>query len=301
MELRQLRQFIAVADAQSFSRAAEKLHMAQPPLSVAIRKLEEEVGTPLFEREARGVRLTPAGHAALDAARRCLVDADDVITRARLAADGDEGTLRIGVIGSVIFGLMPQFINQYSTRHPRVRLEVREATNYEIMTALADGTLDAGFVRVPTTRVSGVQLLMIEEDVFCVAMPLTHPLTSKKTLVPEDLNDQPFIGYSPSRAGGLHAAVTLLLRRANITPRLTQEAVQVRTAIGLVESGLGVALVPQINVAHMPRNVAYRPLRKQPPDTHIGIAFAYRETNETPPAKRFREMVGATKVRQGKF
>lgn len=301
MELRQLRQFVAVADTQSFSRAAEKLHMAQPPLSVAIRKLEAEIGTPLFEREPRGVHLTPAGHAALDAARRCLADADEVIVRARLAADGDEGTMRIGVIGSVIFGLMPQFIRQYSARHPRVRLEVREATNDEIMTALADGTLDAGFVRVPTTHASGVQLMMIEEDVFCVALPLTHPLTRKKALVPADLDDEPFIGYSPSRAGGMHAAVTRLLQRTHATPRLTQEAVQVRTAIGLVESGLGVALVPQINVAHMPGNVAYRPLRKQPPDTRIGIAFAYRETNETPPAKRFREMVGATKVRRGEF
>jgi DNA-binding transcriptional LysR family regulator len=292
MDLRQLRQFAAVAEELSFRRAAERLYMAQPPLSVAIRKLEEEIGVRLFERGSRGVRLTAGGHAAYDAALKCLRDADEVASAARAAANGEAGRLRIGFIGTVTFGLMPRLIRAFGTRYPNVKLELHESTNAEACSAVENGTLDIGLVRVPTARPPAVKFQLIESDVFCIALPTRHKLARQKSLRLKDLADEPFIGYAPSRAGGLHAAVTQLLQRAGVSPAVTQEAVQVQTVIGLVESGLGLALVPKISSAHASRRVAFRPIRDLPRDAVIGIALAYHASEESVVARRFRESVG---------
>lgn len=291
MDLRQFRQFAAVAETLSFRRAAERLCMAQPPLSVAIRKLEDEIGVALFERASRGVRLTAAGHAAYEVAQRCLRNADELASSARAAAQGEAGRLRIGFVGSVTFGLMPRFVRAFSHRYPNVKLELREATNAEAVSAVDGGMLDIAFVRVPTMRPPTVEFQHIESDLFCIALPAGHPLASRKSLRLKDLNHEPFIGYAPSRAGGLHAAVTQLLQRAGVSPTVAQEGVQVQTLIGLVASGLGLALVPTVSAAHAPKSVAFRPIRDLPRDAVIGIALAYPATDESVVARRFRELV----------
>lgn len=292
MELRQLRQFVTVAETLNFRRAAERLCMAQPPLSVAIRKLEEEVGVALFERAPRGLRLTEAGQAALETARKCLRDAQELVSAARAAAQGEAGHLRVGFVGSVTFGLMPHFVRAFSGRYPNVKLELREVTNAEAVAAVDGGTLDVAFVRVPTMRPSSVAFQHIESDVFCIALPARHRLASQKALRLRELASEPFVGYAPSRAGGLHAAVTQLLQRAGVSPTVAQEGVQVQTLIGLVESGLGLALVPTISAAHAPTGVAFRPIRDLPRDAVIGIALAYHATEESVVARRFRDLVG---------
>src|SRR3954469_8250206 len=134
MDLRQLRQFMTLAEERSFSAAARRLFMAQPALSVAIRKLEEEIGSPLFLRGSRGVRLTAAGEAARHAAQRCLAAAADIPTAARLAAGGEAGSLRIGFSGSVTVRLLPRLLQAFSRRYPAVKLELREGTNLELLT-----------------------------------------------------------------------------------------------------------------------------------------------------------------------
>jgi DNA-binding transcriptional LysR family regulator len=292
MDLRQLKQFVAVAETRSFSRAAERLCMAQPPLSVAIRKLEEEIGFPLFERGSRGVQLTPAGTAALEAARKCLRDAEEVLSAARAAAGGEAGRLRIGFIGSVTFGLMPRLIQAFRARYPNVKLELVEATNQELLSAVEGETLDIGFLRMPTAQPPGVNVQLIERDVFVAALPAQHGLARRKSLSMKDLANQPFIGYAPSRVGGLHAAVTQLLMHAGVSPSVTQEAVQVQTVMGLVASGLGMALIPSVNATAASDLIAIRPIRDLPRASSIGIGLAYRASNESVVAKRFREVVG---------
>lgn len=300
MELRQLRQFVMVAETLNFRRAAERLCMAQPPLSVAIRKLEEELGVPLFERAPRGLRLTEAGQASLEVARRCLRDAQELASAARAAAEGEAGQLRVGFVGSVTFGLMPRFVRAFSGRYPKVKLELREVTNAEAVTAVDGGTLDIAFVRVPTMRPPAVMFQHIESDVFCIALPAGHRLAGKKAVRLTDLATEPFVGYAPSRAGGLHAAVTQLLQRAGVSPTVAQEGVQVQTLIGLVESGLGLALVPTVSAAHAPAGVAFRPIRDLPRDAVIGIALAYHATGESMVARRFRDLVGEQSESDGR-
>ena len=293
MELRQLRQFVAVAETQSFRRAAERLCMAQPPLSVAIRKLEQEIGIALFARSSRGVRLTAPGEAALEAARKCLHESEEVASVAKAVASGEAGRLRIGFIGSVSFGLMPRLVQSFGRRYPNVRLHLREATNRELLSWVEDQTIDIGFVRVPTARPASVQFQLIQKDVFCAALPAQHPLARKKSVSLKELGMQPFIGYTPSRVGGLNAAVAQIFEQAGITPSVAQEAVQVQTVIGLVESGLGVALVPSINAPHASRRVAFRPIRNLPANPAIGIALAYHAKAESLVARRFRESAEA--------
>jgi len=290
MDLRQLRQFVAVAEARSFRRAAERLFMAQPPLSVAVRKLEEEIGVALFERGARGVRLTAPGAAALEAARKCLRDSEEVASAARAVAKGEAGRLRIAFIGSATFGLVPRLIQAFNRRYPNVKLELREATNLEALTAVETGAIDLGFVRLPAIRPAGVNLQTVVNDVFCAALPARHPLAKRKTLSLKDFADEAFIGYMPSQVGGgLHAAVTQLFMHAGVSPRVAQEAVQVQTVIGLVESGLGIALVPSVNAPNASKSVAFRPIRDLPRGASIGIALAYHADEESVVAKRFRE------------
>ncbi|MFC5521823.1 LysR family transcriptional regulator [Polaromonas jejuensis] len=291
MDLRQLHQFVTVAEAQSFRRAAERLFMAQPPLSVAIRKLEEEIGTPLFERSARGVRLTAAGESALVAARKCLAGAQDVATAARAAAGGETGHLRIGFTGSATFGLLPRAIQAFSRRYPEVRLTLQEMTNQQLLSLVQAQQLDLGFVRVPTSRPPGVHFEVLERDVLCVALHPDHPLAGKAALSLRDLADQDFVGYVPSPVGGLHAAATSLLQKADVAPHITQEAVQVATVIGLVGSGLGLALVPSANTRYYTANVVYRPLNDLPRGESIGIALVHRPDSSNPAVRHFLSSV----------
>lgn len=291
MELRQLRQFVAVAEAKSFSIAAERLCMAQPPLSVAIRKLEHEIGAALFAREPRGVRLTPAGAAALEVATRCLREADRFALSAREADKGEAGELRIGFIGSVSYDMLPNLVQAFAARYPKVRLELREATNQLALKAVQEGSLDLGIIRTPALPPHGVTLQVIATDVFCVALPIGHPLTAKRSLRLVDLAHEPFIGYKPSQPGtALHAVMLQLFREAGIVPRVAQEAVQVQTVVGLVASGLGVALVPSLHAAHSTTRVVFRPLRDPVQDASIGIALAHKASDEPAVSRRFRDL-----------
>jgi DNA-binding transcriptional LysR family regulator len=290
MELRQLAQFVAVAEMESFSRAAERLCMAQPAVSVAVRKLEEEIGVSLLERGARGVRLTDAGKAALEAARKCLRERDEVLSSARMAGKGEAGLLRIGFVGTATFELLPRLIEPFSERYPRVRLDLFESTNRDLLQSVATGALHIAVVRTPTATPSGVALQFIEKDVFCVALPARHPLAHKESVSMKDLADEPFIGYEPSRASTIHAAMTQLCLQTGIMPRITQEGVQVQTVIGLVASGLGVAIVPSVHSGFGARRVAFRPIRGLPSASTIGMALAYRVGKDTGAAKRFLEV-----------
>lgn len=288
MELRQIRQFLALAESGSFSLAAEKLHMAQPALSVAIRKLEEELGTPLFVRQPRGVQLTAAGLAATGPARQALAAAVRIKESAMSAASGETGLLRIGFSGSVTVRLLPQVVQAFSHRFPAVRLELEEGTNLELLTKVESGSLDAGLVRVPARRPPALSFQLMEKDIFCLALPKDHPLAKRKKVKLAELENHAFIGYAPSPVGGLHAAASELLQRAGVAPRITQEAVQVQTVLGLVASGLGIALVPAANTPFQQSTGAvFRPISDLPANSSIGIALAKRQDNENPALQHF--------------
>lgn len=294
MELRQLKQFVAVAELGSFRLAAERLHMAQPPLSVAIRKLEEELGHVMFVRTSRGTSLTVAGEAILRAARTCLHAAADIKEQAELASSGLSGTLKIGFSGSVAVRILPAIVRSFREQYPQIRLELREETNAGMLAQVESDALDAVFVRLPTTRPHDMLFRVVEDDRFCLAVPRRHSLVKQRSISLSALEGQPFIGYASSPVGGLHAAVARVLQRAGVAPRITQETVQVQTALGLVASGLGVAMVPAANTPYQRLlGAVFRPIADLPPDCGIGIALFYRRSNDSPVLARFVDVASA--------
>lgn len=299
MELRQLRYFVTVAETLNFRRAAEQLNMAQPPLSVAIRHLEEEVGAKLFERKNRRVLLTEAGRAALSEARKCLHQATETARVARAASAGETGLVRLAFAGSATYSLLPTLLPIYRARHPRVMLELREGTNTQILSLLEHQEIDLGIVRVPTALPPRFEVTTVEHDVLVAALPVDHPLARKPRLAMADLADQPLVNHASSgHVGGLKAATAALFQQAGIQPRIEQEAVQIHTIISLVASGLGIALVPSVSGRYASDRVVYRRIEDAPAAASVGLAIAYDPARENSAARKF--LVAALETTRGR-
>ncbi|REE07395.1 DNA-binding transcriptional LysR family regulator [Paraburkholderia sp. BL27I4N3] len=290
MELRQLQQFIVLAETLNFRATAERLFMTQPPLSVSIRKLEDEIGVKLFTRTTHDVQLTLAGEAILDEARQALFHATEVGRIARLTAQGLSGQLRIGFVGSAKYSLLPQLLPPFRKQYPEVALKFFEESNSWILEALESHRIDIGIVRVPLTTGRKIEYRVVEHDEFVIALPAAHPLAKKPRLALPDIAGEPFIQYTASDVPGLHALTMLLFQDAGFMPHVAQEAVQVSTVLFLVESGMGVALVPSAASRNASRKVAFRRLKKMPSHVSIGLAIAYNPKYETATARRFSEM-----------
>ncbi len=269
MDLRQLRYFIALAETGNFHRAAERLNMAQPPLSVAIRKLEEELGAPLFERESRGVRLTDAGRAALPTARATLEQAALVRDVVRQGAIGESGSISVGFVGSAISAALPRIIPAFRRRYPKVDLRLEEMTSVSIAEALGARNLDVGLVRLPLMRPGDLDIAVIERDELVAALLADHPLARRRSLRIADLAAEPLVLHGPVSV--LRSVVMLACQRAGFAPRIAQEATQVQTILSLVQSGLGIALVPAGMARITPEGVRLLRLA-EPVSIEMGIA-----------------------------
>jgi len=269
MDLRQLRYFVQLAEKLNFHRAAEALNMSQPPLTVAIRRLEEELGAQLFEREPRGVRLTVAGEAALAPARAALAQAERVREAVRLGAGGESGRLRIGFVGSAVAECLPRVIPHFRQRFPQVEVELEEMATTEIAAAIEARRIDVGLVRLPVMDRANLDIAVIERDHLVVGLPADHPLAARKAIDIADLSNEPFVVISPHSV--LHTVVYILCQQAGFKPRVAQEANQLLTVLSLVQSGLGVALVPSRLARFAPEAVRLIPLT-EPVATDMGIA-----------------------------
>jgi DNA-binding transcriptional LysR family regulator len=296
MDLRRIRHFSVLAETLNFSRAAERLHIAQPALSVSIQKLETELGTRLFERTPTGVVLTPSGQAALIEARRLLYQGEQLVRSVRDAALGTAGRLRIGFVGSAIYGLIQGLIPKFRALYPGVELELHEATSNRIMEMLNEEALEIGLIRAPVLQPSPMTILTLRRDRFIAALPQDHPLAARPRLTLSELAREPFIMYSALHASGLHRAAMVACEAAGIAPTISQEAIQIPTVLALVESGLGVALVPEVMRAHRQEHVVYRGLDGLPQAAETALALAYQAGLENPAAERFIELARSQAV-----
>lgn len=290
MDFRHLRQFVVLAETLNFRRAADKLHMSQPPLSVSIRKLETELGVSLFSRGPDGVRLTDGGKAALEHARQALFQAGQFQLAARAADTGNAGLLRVGFVGSATHAILPRLLTRFRQRHPGVRLVLREATSIRIMQQLGEESLDIGVVRIPVSADAHTRLMALQTEQFVLAMPGKHPQARRATLRLKDLSEEGFVMYTASEAAGLRMAAIHACQLCGFTPRVEQEAVQVQTVLSLVEAGLGVALVPSVNRRFVSRNVVYKKLTDFPRSASIGISLAWNPATEAAAVANFREV-----------
>ena len=243
LELRHLRYFVAVAEELHFGRAALRLHLAQPPLSQQIRKLEEILGHRLFARTSRAVRLTAAGEVFLDRARRTLRTVGEDMAEARSVGRGEIGSLRVGFIGSSMLTQIPSMLGRYRREHPKADLQLREAMSSQIMQSLLDGAVDVGFLR-DGGPLPGLEVETLFSEPFVAVLPASHPLAGRKTISAAALRAEPFV-FFPQAAGRVAYDRSIsVCEEHGFRPRIVQEAPQWLTLMRLVGAGLGVSIAP---------------------------------------------------------
>jgi DNA-binding transcriptional LysR family regulator len=279
IELRHLRSYIAVAEERHFRRAAERLHMTQPPLSAQIKALEEALGVELLSRDRRGVEVTPAGRAFLEQARRVLACMDEAVDVARGAARGETGRLSIGFVGSAMYGRVPVLLRGFRTEHPGVHLTLRELSTGSQVEALSSGAIDVGFLRPPIAA-EGVVIRSLLQEGVVIVLPDGHPLAAKPALRLSELQGSPLVLLSHLAAPALHDAVVLAFTQDGRAPDIVQEVDELQTAVGLVASGLGVSLVPASVRALDRHDVVYRDV--EGPAPRIALAVAHRVDDPSP-------------------
>jgi DNA-binding transcriptional LysR family regulator len=290
MDLRRIRHFVVLAETLNFRRAAERLHMAQPPLTVSIQKLEAELGTRLFTRDARGVALTPAGRSILTEARKLLFHDSQLREVALATLAGTGGVLQVGFVGSTTYGMLQRLLPRFRAEYPGVELILREATSVSILQQLEDNVLDIGLVRVPLLQTSGATLVPLERDEYVAALPRGNDLAKKGLLKLADMAGESFVMYAADHAAGLYSTAMFACQQAGFIPRVTQQAIQIQTVLALVESGLGVALVPSIMQRHVSDKIVYRPFVDFPATASIGLSLAYMADTASPAVNRLREI-----------
>lgn len=258
LDLVHVRSFVALAAELNFSRAARRLNMTQPPLSRQIRLLEEHLGSKLFDRTSQSVALTAAGRKFLPEAQALLRQVEDMEALVRENAQEPEGKVRLGFYGAACFRLLPSLMVEISRVYPRIEMELRELNATQQIDAFSFGELDIGLAR-PTVLASGLRAQIALREALLVALPKDHPLTTRTTLRPEDLHQQPFIAYG---TGGpyLHSLQRSIFAQHGITPRITQSLAHAETILSLVGAGLGIAIVSS-HARHAAReNLVFRPM-----------------------------------------
>jgi DNA-binding transcriptional LysR family regulator len=244
IELRHLRYFIAVAEELHFGRAAQRLHLAQPPLSQQIRKLEDILGYPLFVRTSRAVRLTAAGEVFLDRARRTLRNVQEDIDEARSIGRGDVGFLRVGFIGSSMLTPLPEMLGRYRQQYPKVQLLLQESFSSSLEQSLLKGTIDAGFLR-DGDSVPGLIIEPLFSEAYVAVLSHTHPLAERRSISAGQLRDEPFVFFSPAAGKLAYDRTISLCLEHGYRPNVVQEAPQWLTILRLVGAGLGVTIAPE--------------------------------------------------------
>ena len=278
MELRHLRYFVAVAEECHFGRAAQRLHIAQPPLSQQIKQLEAELGVQLLTRSTRRVDLTPAGAQYLERARSILANVDAARDDAQLIRDGRMGRVTIGFTGSATYELLPGMSRMLRTELPGLELDLRgELLTPTQVAGLVDGTLDIGFLR-PPVQVPEVEVHPLRREPLVVVLPETHVQAGRARVALADLAEEPFITYPSQHRSVVHDAVLDACQTAGFTPRATEVA-ETSTLVSFVAAGLGVALVPE-SVQHLRiTGAVYRPLAETSPTVELAVATRRGETS----------------------
>jgi DNA-binding transcriptional LysR family regulator len=290
MELRHLRYFVAVAEELSFTRAAVRVRIAQPPLSQQIRQLEEELGVILLERGARPLRLTEAGLVLLDRARALLAAFDAAIAETRRAGRGQTAKLGIGFAGSAMFIFVPDVIRAFRDVCPDVELVLDEMLAAEIAEALRQRKIDVGFARPPLLPEGGLAQSILLEEPYLAALPESHPLASRTEIALAELGDDPFILYPAQPGPSVTTLIATACTAAGFTPRIVQEAMHLQTVVSLVAAGAGVSLVPAAAArGQARRGVAYIPLLSPAPTAPLAVAW--REGDIAPALARFLAIV----------
>jgi DNA-binding transcriptional LysR family regulator len=280
MELRHLRYFVAVAEELHFGRAAERLRIAQPPLSHQIRQLEQELGVELLRRTTRRVELTGAGRAYLDRVREVLATVETAALEAQRVSAGLDGRLTVGCVGSATYSLLPSLARRLREDLPGLDFSFRgEMLVPDLVDALTSGSIDLALLR-PPVDIDSVRLTHLRDERLIVVLPEGHRLTRRKRLRVADLRSEEFIMHPASGRSVMHDAVWSLCRDAGFEPRVRQEVAETSTLVTFVAAGLGVAVVPAPVASLGVAGATYRPLSGS--SARVNLAAATRSEDDAP-------------------
>ncbi|MGB3635266.1 MAG: LysR family transcriptional regulator [Rubrobacteraceae bacterium] len=283
-----MKYFVAVAEERSFGRAAKRLHMSQPPLSTQIKGLEEELGVTLLDRSTRRVELTDSGRTFLERAREILGAVEEAGAEARGAGLGVRGRLEIGFVSSATLSLLPPALRLFRERFGEVELDLRELASVEQLEALYEGEIRVGLVRLPL-RASGIRLEPVLAEPLVVALPVGHPLEARESIPLEEVAELPLIFFQRRLEPGSHEQIVELLGRVGALPKVAQYSVHLQTVIGLVASGIGIAILAESARRMNREGVVYRPL--DVPDATSWLGLAWLERDESPLVENFVNIV----------
>jgi DNA-binding transcriptional LysR family regulator len=284
MELRHLRYFIVVAEELHFGRAAHRLYISQPSLSIQIRDLERAVGVPLLVRTNRRVQLTEAGRVFLEGARRTLDQVDQAVKDAHRAHRGEIGLLTFGFVGSAAYEVLPSLLRAFRAANPDVELRLQSMTTKEQMAALAERRLDVGLLRLPVEEATLAWRVVTKEPLVSV-LPATHPLAGQDRVPLGALADEPFILYPRADNPAIRDTIITLCHQAGFSPTIVQESGEMQTIVGLVAGGIGIALVIAPAGYHGTGEVAFKPLLEEQTPTWE-LALAWQHESEMLPVVR---------------
>lgn len=291
MELRHLRYFITVAEELHFGRAAQRLHIAQPPLSQQIRQLEAEIGVLLFHRTKRSVELTDAGQIFLEEAQQVFIQVAQAVQAAQRASRGEVGKLVISFVSSAAYNVLPKTLQAFRASFPDVNLSLHELTTDKQLQGLRDGWIDVGFLRPPIED-DTLNLATIFQESLVVALPESHPFAQQQKVSLKTLVNELFILFPRQLGPKLYDQIVSLCQQSGFSPKVVQEAIQMQTIVSLVAAEIGIALVPASLQNLQRTGVIYRTIQEVTPKAEIAVIW--RSNDLSPVLQQFINIVIAS-------
>lgn len=283
LDFRPLRYFVTLAETRHFGRAAERLHMTQPPLSRQLAALEESLGVRLLERNARGVSLTPAGEQFYQDACEILGALGKAEKNARAAADGSLGSLSIGFTMCAAYSVVPKYARRFAAAWPQVELNLREILSNDLVAQVRNGSIDAA-IMFPEPELKGLATRSLLREPLCVALSSAHPRARARQLKIEQLADQPFVMASEDAAYALRRTIVDHCRSGGFEPDVRFEVQLQQTVLTLVDEGVGVALVPSSMRRAQLAGVVFLPLAHAP---EVEQVLVWSDANRNPCLQHF--------------
>ncbi len=277
MELKLLRSFVVLSEELHFGRAAERLCIVQPALSMQLKTLEEELGVSLFDRDRHKVELSAAGRIFLPEARATLVQAQRAVQRVQSADSGEIGLIRLGFVSSLLPDYLPRLIRTLHAEYPLIELEIKDMPSPDQLVGLRENKIDFGFVRLPIED-RRVETLKVFDEPFVVAMPEDHPLSVLDWLAPQDLEGHASFILARHFAPGFYDGLIVALKQNGLALQVIQELGEFTTMLALISAGMGIGILPGLALTTPPANVVVRELVLPDHRSSVGLAWVAQET-----------------------
>jgi DNA-binding transcriptional LysR family regulator len=280
MDLRFLNYFVVVAEEENIHRAASRLNISQPPLSVAMKQLEANIGVDLFDRVGRGIKLTAAGQNFLNQARQIIKDYDQAKQRTFNIGQGIEGHIKIGFVSSSITGVLQDYVSHLKTEMPKFQISMAQSKNSLIPLQLLSREIDVGILRLPEKMPEGLKIISEKKEHWSLAVPKSHRFSTRESISLEELAEESLIFYPRENSPTGYDDVMNLFHSKQLIPKIAQEATEQMTIAALVVGGVGVGIVPSCMESVKIKDIVHVPIEKTANKTSLAIVVREEDSRQ---------------------